>query len=205
MTIKRTLLAVAALACIALGFFIALQIDRARYENRSADITQRHDRKIAELRAAAERWADSVARTQGETIVRAFAAGISPAVLAGRREGVEIAAVSLLHVPGIAGIHVLGLDGTVLYSSDAKVVATGAAEYRGQWALQVSEFTSRPSARTGVIDMAVPIVNAGQPLAVAWLEYDVGSVQTAARPAELGSAVDTGTSTDAAAGGPGGQ
>ena len=192
---KRILLSVAALACVALGFITALQIDRARYEKRSAAMEQRHDRETAELRAASEEWADAVARAQGEVVLRAFAAGISPAVLAGRREGVEIAAVSLLHVRGIAGIHVLGLDGAVLYSSDAKLVTTGEGEYRGEWALQVSEFASRPSTRAGVMDIAVPIVNAGKPLAVAWLEYDVEAVQSAARPAELTEAVETGTNS----------
>lgn len=191
MTIKRILLAAAALACIALGFITAQQIYRARYENRITTIEMRNDHARTALRGAAERWADSVARAQGEVVLRAFAAGISPAVLAGRREGIEIAAVSLLHVPGIAGIHVLGLDGAVLYSSDAKLVATGEAEYRGDWALQASELISRPSTRPGVLEFAVPIVNAGKPLAVAWLEYDVEAVKVASRPAELSEPVDS--------------
>ena len=191
MTIKRILLAAAALACIALGFITAQQIYRARYENRIATIETRNDDTGARLRATAELWADSVARAQGEVVLRAFAAGISPAVLAGRREGVEIAAVSLLHVPGIAGIHVLGLDGAVIYSSDAKLVATGEAEYRGNWALQASELISRPSTRPGVLEVAIPIVNAGQPIAVAWLEYDVEAVKVASRPAELSEPIDS--------------
>ena len=190
MSTKRILLSLAALACLAIGFITALQIDQVRYDKRYAAVEQRHAREIAELRAAGEKWAEAVARIQGEVVLRAFAAGISPAVLAGRREGIEIAAVSLLHVTGIAGIHVLGLDGAVLYSSDAKVAATGEAAYRGEWALQVSDLTSRPSTRPGVIDIAVPIVNAGKPLAVAWLEYDVEAVRSAARPADL---VENGT------------
>lgn len=195
MTLKRILLVAAALACVALGFVAAQQIDLARYENRAAAIEERNEQRIAELHAAAERWADAVALAQGEVVLRAFSAGISPAVLAGRREGVEIAAVSLLHAPGIAGIHVLGLDGAVLYSSDAKLAATGDAAYRGDWALQVSELTSRPSTRPGVIDIATPIVNAGKPLAVAWLEYDVGAVKSASRPPELSQATETDTGT----------
>jgi hypothetical protein len=180
--IKKVLLVAAALACVALGFFAARQIERMRYADRVGSMQEQHDRQLTELRAAGEQWADAVAREQGAAVLRAFVAGISPAVLAGRREGIELAAVSLLHVPGIAGIHVLGLDGAVLYSSDAKLVATGEAEYRGAWALQVAELTSRPSTRPGVIDMAVPIASAGKPLAVAWMEYDAGAVREAARP-----------------------
>jgi len=197
MTMKRILFAAAAIACIALGFITAQQIDRARYENRVAAIEKQNDQSQADLRAAADQWAEAVASAQGEIVLRAFAAGISPAVLAGRREGVEMAAVSLLHAPGIAGIHVLGLDGTVLYSSDAKLAATGDAAYRGDWALQVSELTTRPSTRPGVTEFAMPIVNAGEPLAVAWLEYDVGAVKSASRPPELIEAADTETSTAA--------
>lgn len=185
MTMKRILLAAGAIVCIALGFVAAQQLYSARYERRITTIDTRNDQSRAELRAAAEQWADSMARAQGEVVIRTFAAGISPTVLAGRHEGVEIAAVSLLHVPGIAGIHVLGMDGAVLYSSDAKLVATGNAESRGDWALQASELISRPSPRPGVLELAMPIVNAGQPLAVAWLEYDVEALKTASRPAQL--------------------
>lgn len=184
MNIKRILLTVAALACVALGFVAARQIDQAQHSERVASMQAEHNRQLAESRAAGKQWAEAVARTQGEVALRAFAGAISPAVQAGRREGVEIAAVSLLHVPGIAGIHVLGLDGTVLYSSDAKLVATGEAEYRAGWALQISELTSRPSTRPGVIDIAMPVGSADQALAVVWLEYDVNAVVEAARPAE---------------------
>ena len=197
MNIKKVLLIAAALACVALGFIAARRIDQAQFADRVDSMQARYDRQLVEARTAGEQWADAVARTQGEVVLRAFAAGISPAVLAGRREGVEIAAVSLLHVPGIAGIHVLGLDGDVLYSSDAKLVATGEAEYRGAWALQVSGLTSQPSSRPGIIDIAVPIANADRPLAVAWLEYDVGSVREAARSAETKPTRDAVPSTPA--------
>lgn len=191
MNIKNLLLIIAALACVALGFTAARQIDQMQHADRVRSIHAQHDRQLTDTRTAGERWADAVARAQGEAVLRAFAAGISPAVQAGRREGIEIAAVSLLHVRGIAGIHVLGLDSAVLYSSDAKLVATGEPEYRGAWALQVSELTSRPSTRPGVIDIAVPITSADKPLAVVWLEYDVGAVREAARPAEFEAASDS--------------
>jgi hypothetical protein len=188
---KRILWAAAALICIAIGFVLAQQYERNRTDTRIGTLQAQQDQEMARLRNELDTRVDSMARTQGEIVLQAFAAGISPAVLAGRREGVEIAAVSMLHVPGIAGIHVLALDGSVIYSSDAKLTATGEGNYRGAWALAATELIARPSTRPEVLDIAAPIVNAGTPQAVAWLEYDLAAVKAAAGSAtERTSAMD---------------
>ena len=176
---KRVLWTAAALICVAIGFVFAQQYERNRGETRTQALQAQQREETARVRAEADAQVDAMARAQGEIVLQAFAAGISPAVLAGRRDGVEIAAVSMLHVPGIAGIHVLALDGSVIYSSDAKLTATGDGSYRGSWALEATQLISRPSTRPDVLDIAVPIVNSGTPQAVAWLEYDLAAAKAA--------------------------
>jgi hypothetical protein len=180
MTLKRILWTAAALVLIAIGFVLAQQYERNRSEKRIQEMRQALDQEVAEARGATDAQVDAIARTQGEVVLRAFASGISQAVLAGRRESVEIAAVSLLHVPGISGIHIFTPDGGVIYSSDAKLAATGEGAYRGSWALQATELVTQPSTRPNVIDMAVPITDGAKPQAVVWLEYDIAAMKAAA-------------------------
>ncbi len=180
MTMKRILWIVAALICVAIGYVLAQQIERSRMETRITALQTQQSEAIAQLRTEGDARLDALARTHGEILLQAFAAGITPQVVAGRHEGIEQAAVSLLHVPGIAGIHVLGLDGSVFYSSDAKLAATGQGSYRGTWALEATELTTRQSTRPEVLDIAIPITSAGTSRAVAWLEYDVAAVKATA-------------------------
>lgn len=180
---KRILWIVGALICIAVGFVLAQQFERSRAAQRIEALQAQQLQERARAEGEAEARVDAIARTQGAVVLQAFAAGISSAVMTGRREGVEIAAVSLLHVPGVAGIHVLALDGSVIYSSDAKLTATGEGSYRGAWALEATELVSQPSTRPDVLDIAMPVASAGTPQAVAWLEYDVAAVKTAAATA----------------------
>ena len=68
MTIKRILFAVAALACIALGFFTAQQIERAQYENRVAAIEKRNDQSLADLQAQEAERQQAQAAKQAERL-----------------------------------------------------------------------------------------------------------------------------------------
>lgn len=186
MTFRRILWTVAALVCIALGFVLAQQYERNRSAKEMRALEEQQAAEIERVRSEV----DAIARTQGQIVLRAFAAGVSPSVLAGRRESVEIAAVDLLVVPGIAGIHVLGPDGTVIYSSDAKLATTGEGAYRGSWALNATELVSQASSRPNVIDLAIPVLGGGERKAVIWLEYDVAAVKAAA--AQPASTLPTG-------------
>jgi hypothetical protein len=188
---KRVLWTAAALICVVIGFVLAQQYERNRSAARIEALQTQQSEESARVRAEADARVDAMARAQGEIVLQAFAAGITQAVLAGRREGVEIAAVSMLHVPGIAGIHVLARDGSVIYSSDAKLTATGEGSYRGSWALEATQLISRPSTRPEVLDIAVPIVNSGTPQAVAWLEYDLAAVKAAGTTPEARKAIDS--------------
>jgi len=169
MSVKGILYGVGALACAAIGFVAAQQLDRARYEKSSE-----------EARIAAEARLNTALGAQGEAVLRAFVAGVAPAVAAKRRETMELAALSMLRIQGVAGVHLLGVKGDVLYSSDAKLTTAGDAEYRGGWALQATELISRQSPRAGVVDIAMPI-GAGEEAVVAWLEYDAAALANAGR------------------------
>src|SRR5690606_31969467 len=88
MTLKRILWTAAGLILIAIGFVLAQQYERNRSEARIQEMRLAQDQEAANVRSAADAQVDAIARTQGEIVLRAFAAGISQAVLAGRREGV---------------------------------------------------------------------------------------------------------------------
>jgi hypothetical protein len=180
------LLIAGGVACVIIGYLLAQQLTSAAIERSARATEQQQRREVATLRADAERWADTGARNSAESLLRTFVAGISPEVLTRRRESVEQTAMALLRVSGVTGIHVLGSDSEILYSSGAKLTTTGDTTYRGSWALQATGFTTRESARPGIVEYAMPISNGDTPLAVAWLEYDVARARDAARPASLG-------------------
>jgi hypothetical protein len=180
------LLIAGGVACAVIGYLLAQQLTRAAMERSALATEQQQRQEVAALLADAEKWADTGARNAGESLLRTFVAGISPNVLTRRRESVELTSMALLRISGVTGIHVLGGDGEILYSSDAKLTTTGDTTYRGSWALQATGFTTRESARPGIVEYAMPIFNGDTALAVAWLEYDVARARDAARPASLG-------------------
>ena len=188
MKLNHVLCIAGCVACGAGGFVLAQRLANAEAQ-RVANVTEEQTwRETATLRTDAMQWADHIARSGGESLLRAFVGAVSPAVVTQRRESIELAATGLLRISGVAGIHVLAGDGEILYSSDAKLTTTGDTEYRGAWALKAVEFATRDSARSGVVEYAMPIAHNDQKLAVAWLEYDVAQARDAARPASFGGA-----------------
>ncbi len=139
----------------------------------------------AQLRQEAESWAGAVARRSAIGTFRGFLAGINPALLAERRESLELAAVGLLRVAGVTALHVLRPDGSVLYSSDGKYATTGQADDRAAWALAASELSEREAATPGVVEVAAPVIEGGKVLAIVWLAYRPDVVRDAVRPASF--------------------
>jgi hypothetical protein len=137
---------------------------------------------VASLREQAERWADGLAAGEAAAAFRAFAAGVQPAVLSGRRESVEQAVTALLELPGIDAVHVLGADGAVLAGSDRKLLTTGRVDERGAWVLATTALTTRAGDRPGVVELAAPVVGAAGPAGFLWIGYRTGRVRDAARP-----------------------
>lgn len=177
-------LLIAALAAGAGAWFAQKLADR-RAATEAARAAEIHQAELAQIRGQAVAWADQIARDQGRAVLRSFAAGITPDILTGRRESLEISAVGLLRVTGVKGVHLLGPEGLLLYSSDAKLGTTGNTGEGGAWAFAAAELTSRPSSAPGVTELAVPILDGGRKVAVVWLEFAQDSVRDQERPQSL--------------------
>lgn len=140
----------------------------------------------SEIAAEREKAAD-VLRQRGaeeaEVAARAFAAGIQEPALEGRQPAVDAAVGELLHLPGVVFVHVLGRDGTVIATSDRKLVATGRPGPRSAWALSAAAVTRRAGTTSDITEVAVPIGDADG--AVVWMAYEVGRADTVMFPPEI--------------------
>jgi hypothetical protein len=146
---------------------------------------QRSQSSETELRRGAEDWADALAESEGEAVLRSFAAGLAAAILSGRGGSVDVAGTSLLRLPGVPGVTVLRADGTILYASDAKLTVSGVGNEQTRWALTAKDFISRTSQASGVKEMAIPITDRGTVLALVWLAFDAARVRDRERPDAL--------------------
>lgn len=185
--IKNILVGILCLALLVGGFFAGREVEHRRGLGEAGEVAQGHSRELLILRGEAADWAKAMSLAQGEALLRAFVAGISPAILAERRESLEISAVSLLRVTGVSGVHILTPAGKVEYSSDAKLATTGELGERGAWALAATDLISREGAHAGVRDYAVPLVSTGNVIAIIWLEFAEAAVRDASRPPGLSS------------------
>ena len=105
MKVKVLMVVLMAVVSAAAGFWGGRELAR-RSAAKAADQAAREcAAQIVAVRGQAVSWADAIAKGQGEAVLRAFVSGISPAILTDRRESLEISAISLLRVPGVAGIH----------------------------------------------------------------------------------------------------
>lgn len=191
--IKKIFIGLLALVSLIAGYFGGRELARSSAADEATQAAEAHALEVAGLKNDAVAWATAVSKGEGEAILRAFVAGISPSLLAERREGLEISAIGLLRVAGVEGIHLLHPDGKVLYSSDAKLATTGDIGERGAWALGAQELISRQGNHPGSLDFAVPLISTGQVIAIIWLEYGESTVREAARPAGLSSPSTTAT------------
>jgi hypothetical protein len=139
------------------------------------------------LRRGAEEWTHSLAKANGEAILRSFAAGLAPVVLAGRENSVDVAGASLLRLGGVRGVTILRADGKALYASDAKLTVSDAVNEQTRWAMTAADFMSRDALQPGVTEMALPITDRGSILAIVWLAYDADRAREQLRPDELRS------------------
>jgi len=142
--------------------------------------------EIGTLTERAEFWARGLAASEAEAAFRAFLAGVSPALLAGRTESAEQAATQLLSLPGVDFVHILRPDGELIYTSDAKLTATGSGVAPDSWALTVEELTTRAGETRGVTELASPVLGPEGPVAVLWLGYRTDALFEEMRPESLG-------------------
>lgn len=170
-------------ALLAAGsFLLGSTIAQRRAGALATEAAAAHAAELGAARMEGQRLADTIARGQAEAVLRAFAAGITPSLLAERHDSVEIAAVGLLRIAGVLAIDVFQPDGTVLYSSDAKLMTTRVASDADRWALEVTELVSRPSDRAGALVLATPVIDNAGTLAVIRLGFDLQAVRNATPP-----------------------
>lgn len=167
------------------GFAGTRAYERAQATQRMDAFAQRAQGSETELRRSAEHWADALAETEGEAVLRSFAAGLAATMLSGRSGSLDVAATSLLRLPGVQAVTVLRPDGTTLYASDAKLTVSGAGNDQTRWALTAKDFMSRDSQESGVTEMALPVTDRGGVLAIVWLAFDTARVRDRDRPEAL--------------------
>jgi hypothetical protein len=144
-----------------------------------------HDKATAALRDGCSAWASRLAESQAEAVFRAFAAGLQPAVMAGREEAVLQAKNRLLELPQVAFVHLLAPDGSVMVSSDEKYTTTGHADDRAAWALATRDLTVRTGDLPGTTEVAAPILGSNGPVAILWLGYKTRGLEETTRPESL--------------------
>lgn len=142
--------------------------------------------EVALVHKQGEAWATRLAASEATAAFRAFAAGVQPAVLTGRRDNLDQAVSALLDVPGIDAVHIVNAQGEILASSDRKLLATGQIGERGAWVLATTALTTRAGDRPGVTELAAPVVGAAGPAGFLWIGYRTGAVRDAARPPGYG-------------------
>lgn len=172
-----------AVVCLAIGIYGARTFEKSRCAKEAESTALAMAESSNTLRSAAEQWSESLAKTQGEAILRSFVAGVAPVMLAGREQPLDIASTSLLRLPGVQGVIILRADGKTLYSSDAKLIVTDAGNERTRWALTATDFMSRD--QLGVMEMSLPITDRGTIVAVVWLSYAASRIREEHRPESL--------------------
>lgn len=159
--------------------------ERSESAKRTESAARQAEMNSSTLRRGAEQWADSLAKAEGEAILRSFVAGLAPVVLAGRESSVDVAGASLLRLAGVRGVTILRADGKTLYASDAKLTVSDAGSEQTRWAATATDFMVRESVQPGVSEMALPVTDRGTVLAMVWLAYDSTLARERFRPEQL--------------------
>lgn len=159
----------------------------ARQSDRSArEIAADYETRIETVRQNCELWAASMAAKQAEAVLRAFGAGAYPSLMsAAGGEDLDVAIGALLELPGVEFAHLLAADGRVITSSDRKYTILGEVSERADWALGVTELTSRRGDQAGTVELAAPILSTVGTEAILWLSYDTVAVMESCRPDAL--------------------
>lgn len=156
---------------------------RRQIERLNSESAAQLNAQMESLTQWGQNWARAVAKNDAQAIFHAFAAGIQPAVLAGRADSLEQAKAQILQVPEVSFVHVIRPDGVVLMSSDDKYSTTGRADDdQASWALSASDLITRAGAVPGTEELAAPILGSTGPRAILWMGIKQGSVLSATRP-----------------------
>ena len=150
---------------------------------RRSQIAEIQARHLGELETAQQRaleTKDRLVMREAEAVLRAFSAGLHPAILANRTEAVDAAVVDLIQLPEVVFAHVATPQGVVIASSDRKLVGPENVGERGRWALKATDLQTRPGDADGTVELAMPLAASSGWHVVVWVGYDIGAAGAAA-------------------------
>lgn len=176
----RLLLEIAGVALAIAAVVVTWWSGEHQQRTQLAEVQTRH---VAELQAVEERaieTRDRLVMREAEAVIKAFSAGVHPAIMANRTESVDAAVVDLIQIPEVVFAHVATPQGVVIASSDRKLVGTGNLGERGSWALAATDLQTRPGDADGTVELAMSLsANSGWHVVV-WLGYNVKAAGAAA-------------------------
>ena len=192
---RRLLIEIAVVLFVAFLGFVAWWWCSRQSDARVAEVEAQSDARVAATLESCELWASSLAARQAEAVLRAFAAGLYPQLLASTEpgEGYDIAIGALLELPNVDFAHLLSPGGAVLASSDRKFMVLGDVSERADWALGTTELASRRGSAPGTIELAAPVLSTTGTEAIAWLGYRTQDLRESCRPAGLDTVMETAT------------
>lgn len=186
---KRLLIEIAVVLAVALAGYGAWWWCSRQAERNAEELARDYEARIGTLTRSCEAWAAAMAAEQAEAVLRSFAAGLYPSLMAGRPgEELDVAVGALLELPGVTFAHLLEPGGTVLASSDRKFTILGEVSEEAAWALGTTELTSRQGDREGTLELAAPVLSTEGTEAIVWLAYDTAGVMEGCRPETLDAA-----------------
>lgn len=183
---KRLLIEIAVVLAVALAGYGAWWWCSRQAERTAAELALDYEARFTTLTRSCETWAAALAAEQAEAVLRSFAAGLYPSLMEDRPgQELDVAVGALLELPGLTFAHLLEPDGSVLASSDRKFTILGEVSREADWALGVTELTSRQGDRAGTLELAAPVLSTEGTEAILWLAYDTEGVKESCRPETL--------------------
>jgi hypothetical protein len=183
---KRLLIEIAVVLVLVLAGYGAWWWCARQAERSAGELALDYEARVTTVRQSCELWAAAMAAQQAEAVLRAFAAGAYPSLMAVRPgPELDVAMGALLELPGVEFAHLLAPDGAVITSSDRKFTILGEVGERAAWALGATELTSRQGDDRGTLELAAPVLSTEGVEAIAWLGYDTEAVMESCRPEPL--------------------
>ena len=177
---SRPLLEIAGVALAIAAVVFTWWLGEHQQRTQLAEVQALHFAELEAVQKRAIETRDRLVMREAEAVLKAFSAGVHPAIMANRNESVDAAVVDLIQIPEVVFAHVATPQGVVIASSDRKLVGTGSLGERGSWALAVTDLQTRPGDADGTVELAMPLSASSGWHVVVWLSYNVKAAGAAA-------------------------